>query len=39
MDTADRVNLADVRQAALVMAAFAFDAAMADQKMPRPERR
>jgi carboxypeptidase Q len=37
MDTADRLNVADIRQAALVMAAFAYDAAMADQKMPRPQ--
>jgi len=36
MDTADRVSIADIRQAALVMAAFAYDAAMADQKMPQP---
>jgi len=36
MDTAERVNIADVRQAALMMAAFAYDAAMADQRMPRP---
>ena len=35
MDTAERVNVADIRQAALVMAAFAYDAAMADQKIPR----
>jgi hypothetical protein len=37
MDTADRVNVADIRQAALMMAAFAYDAAMADQKLPRPK--
>ena len=36
MDTAERVNIADIRQAALMMAAFAYDAAMADQKIPRP---
>jgi hypothetical protein len=36
MDTAERVNIADIRQAALMMAAFACDAAMADRKMPRP---
>lgn len=36
MDTADRVNIADVREAALMMAAFAYDAAMANQKLPRP---
>ncbi len=36
MDTADRVNLADIRQAALMMAAFTYHAAMSDQKLPRP---
>jgi carboxypeptidase Q len=36
MDTVDRVNVADIRQAAIVMATFAYDAAMADQKIPRP---
>jgi hypothetical protein len=36
MDTAERVNVADIRQAALMMVAFAYDAAMAGQKMPRP---
>lgn len=36
MDTIDRVNLDDLRQAAVVMAAFAYDAANADQKIPRP---
>jgi carboxypeptidase Q len=39
MDTADRVNIDDIRQAALILAAFAYDAAMADQKMPRPAAR
>jgi Zn-dependent M28 family amino/carboxypeptidase len=39
MDTADRVNVADIREAALMMAVFAYDAAMAAQKMPRPEGR
>ena len=39
MDTADRVNVADIREAALIMAAFAYDAAMMDQKMPRPPAR
>ena len=33
MDTAERVNIADIRQAALMMVAFAYDAAMAGQKM------
>ena len=36
MDTAERVNIADIRQAALMMAAFAYDAAMMEKKMPRP---
>ena len=36
MDTAERVNIADIRQAALMMAAFAYDAAMTEKKMPRP---
>jgi hypothetical protein len=35
MDTAERVNVADIREAALITAAFAFEAAMAPQKMPR----
>jgi hypothetical protein len=36
MDTAEHVNIADIRQAALMMAAFAYDAAMMETKMPRP---
>jgi carboxypeptidase Q len=36
MDTNDRVDVADIRQAAIVMAAFAYDAAMADRRIPRP---
>jgi carboxypeptidase Q len=36
MDTAERLNVEDIRQAALMMAAFAYDAAMAEQKLPRP---
>jgi carboxypeptidase Q len=36
MDTVDRVNADDVRQAAIVMAAFAYGAANADQRLPRP---
>jgi carboxypeptidase Q len=35
MDTADRVDINDIRQAAIVMATFAYDAAMADRKIPR----
>jgi carboxypeptidase Q len=36
MDTVDRVNVNDIRQAASVMAWFAYNAAMADHKIPRP---
>jgi len=36
MDTVDRVNVNDIRQAAVVMAWFAYKAAMADQKIARP---
>jgi hypothetical protein len=36
MDTAERLNVGDIREAALMMAAFAYDAAMADRRMPRP---
>jgi carboxypeptidase Q len=36
MDTAERVNITDIRQAALMMAAFAYDAAMMETKMPLP---
>ena len=35
MDTADRVQIHDIHEAALVMAWFAYQAAMADQKIPR----
>jgi carboxypeptidase Q len=38
MDTNERVSLDDIRQAAIVMAAFAYDSANADQKIPRPPR-
>jgi len=38
MDTVDRVNVADIRQAAVVMAAFALEAATVEQKIPRPNR-
>lgn len=37
MDTEDRLSIADIRQAALMMAAFTYDAAMADQKFARPQ--
>jgi len=36
MDTVDRVNVNDIRQAAAVMAWFAYNAAMADHKIARP---
>lgn len=36
MDTNDRLNVADLQQAAIVMAAFAYNAANADRKIPRP---
>jgi Iap family predicted aminopeptidase len=36
VDTVDRVNTADIRQAAIVMATFAYRSAMADRKIPRP---
>ena len=42
MDTVDRVKQDDIRQAAIVMATFAYQAAMSDAKIPRerprPER-
>jgi hypothetical protein len=34
MDTVDRVNIDDIRQAAVVMATFAFNAANLDRKIP-----
>ncbi|MBZ5606216.1 MAG: M20/M25/M40 family metallo-hydrolase, partial [Acidobacteriia bacterium] len=36
MDTNDRVNPKDIREAALAMAWFAYNAAMSDQKIARP---
>jgi hypothetical protein len=35
VDTADRLNVQDIRQAAMSFAWFAYNAAMADQKIPR----
>jgi hypothetical protein len=35
MDTVDRVNIDDIRQAAIVMATFAYQAANLDRKLPR----
>jgi len=36
MDTVDRVDVNEIRQAAAVMAWFAYNSAMADEKIPRP---
>jgi hypothetical protein len=36
MDTVERMDVNDVKQAAIVMAWFAYNSAMADQKIPRP---
>lgn len=38
MDFADRVSTADLQENAIVLAAFAWQAAMRDQKIPRPHR-
>ena len=38
MDTVDRVDVKEIRQAALVMAWFAYNAAMAPQKIARPSK-
>jgi carboxypeptidase Q len=35
MDTVDRLDINDIRQAAIVMATFAYDAAMTDRQIPR----
>jgi carboxypeptidase Q len=39
MDTVDRLDPKDIRQAALVMAWFAYNSSIADQKIPRPATR
>ena len=39
MDTVDRVQVEDIRQAAAVMAWFAYSSAMRDEKIPRPAAR
>jgi hypothetical protein len=36
MDTDDRVNVDDIRQAAIVMATFAYESANLDRQLPRP---
>ena len=35
MDVLDRIQEDDLKQAATIIAAFAYDAAMSDEKMPR----
>jgi carboxypeptidase Q len=37
MDTVDRLDVNDIRQAAIVMATFAYNAANLDRKIPRPK--
>ena len=39
MDTVDRLDVDDIRQAAIVMATFAYQSAMTDRKLPRPATR
>ena len=39
MDTADRLDVKDISQAAVVMATFAYQSAMADRKLPRPTKK
>ena len=39
MDTADRLDLNDITQAAIVMATYAYNAANLDRKIPHKERR
>jgi hypothetical protein len=36
MDTVERVDEKDIRQAAIVMATFAYHCAMADERIARP---
>ncbi len=36
MDTVDRVDIKDIRQAAIVMATYVYNAANLDRKLPRP---
>ena len=35
IDTPDHVNEADLKQASVIMAAFLYDAAMRDERLPR----
>jgi hypothetical protein len=37
VDTFERVKAADLKQASIIFAAFAYHAAMMDAKMPRPQ--
>jgi carboxypeptidase Q len=37
MDTDDRLDVNDIKQAAVVMATFAYQSAMADRRLPRPK--
>jgi carboxypeptidase Q len=37
MDTDERLDVNDIRQAAIVMATFAYQSAMTDRKLPRPK--
>jgi carboxypeptidase Q len=37
MDTGDRLDIKDIRQAAIVMATFAYNSANLDRKIPRPK--
>lgn len=39
MDTNDRLDVDDIRQAAIVMATFAYQSAMTDRKLPKPSAR
>jgi hypothetical protein len=39
MDTNERLQESDIQQAAIVMATFAYQCAMADQKIPRPAKK
>ena len=39
MDTVDRLDLNDIRQAAIVMATWAYRSANLDRQLPRPARK
>jgi hypothetical protein len=38
MDTGDRLDVNDIKEAAIVMATFAYESAMADRTLPRPKK-